>query len=404
MSELFKDKTNFNEDISDWDVSNVTDMNNMFYNASTFNQSLNTWDVSNVTNMSEMFGNAINFNQSLNNWDVSNVTNMSSMFQQATNFNQALNTQQVTVGTKTYTAWNVSNVKNMNSMFQQTTNFNQPLKEWNVSNVTNMQYMFSSSINFNQPLKKWDVSNVTNSTSFTNNNSLSDSNNPFKYDYFTDIKIRNFNNVSINNNTYGSHSNFTRGNLSPAKSQNGIANTDGFSWTVKSNPDASYGGLLKNNGPYYIELDTGIRQNYVITELHIVIKNPLGDTDYATTELMNLAFFVNYTNENNDFANLTSLNLERFDIETHGTEPSSLSRSGSNNQVKLGTITSNPSSVGNLTDRDRWHIYRLTWGNMKLDNNTASDKITLKFKFDDMELTKNNSKIIVAFNLHVNKL
>ena len=52
----------------------------MFNDAATFNQDLSTWDVSNVTNMSYMFGIAENFNQDLSAWDVSNVTDMSSMF------------------------------------------------------------------------------------------------------------------------------------------------------------------------------------------------------------------------------------------------------------------------------------------------------------------------------------
>jgi surface protein len=38
--ELFKDKTNFNDDISQWNVSNVTNMQSMFSGASTFNQPL----------------------------------------------------------------------------------------------------------------------------------------------------------------------------------------------------------------------------------------------------------------------------------------------------------------------------------------------------------------------------
>ena len=38
-------------DISQWDVSNVTDMGGMFGNASSFNQPLNNWNVSNVRRM-----------------------------------------------------------------------------------------------------------------------------------------------------------------------------------------------------------------------------------------------------------------------------------------------------------------------------------------------------------------
>ena len=67
---------NFNQDISSWDVSNVTDMSYMFKNLSNspFNQDISSWNVANVTNMYEMFYGANSFNQDLSSWDVSNVT------------------------------------------------------------------------------------------------------------------------------------------------------------------------------------------------------------------------------------------------------------------------------------------------------------------------------------------
>ena len=40
----------FNQDISSWDVSNVTNMQTMFWLAAAYNQDLSGWDVSNVTN------------------------------------------------------------------------------------------------------------------------------------------------------------------------------------------------------------------------------------------------------------------------------------------------------------------------------------------------------------------
>ena len=46
-----------NGNISNWDVSNVTNMERMF-SGSSFNQDISSWDVSNVTNMSEMFQSA----------------------------------------------------------------------------------------------------------------------------------------------------------------------------------------------------------------------------------------------------------------------------------------------------------------------------------------------------------
>ena len=113
----------FNQDVGNWDVSNVTDMSGMFREATTFNQDLSAWDVRNVTTMDGMFSSASSFNQDLSAWDVRNVTTMRSMFYNAQNFNQDLS------------AWDVSNVTTMNYMFYYAQNFNQDLSAWDVSNV-----------------------------------------------------------------------------------------------------------------------------------------------------------------------------------------------------------------------------------------------------------------------------
>ena len=68
----------FNGDISGWDVGNVTDMHSMFYN-SKFNGDISNWNVGNVTNMRYMFDTS-KFNGDISNWDVRNVTRISSMF------------------------------------------------------------------------------------------------------------------------------------------------------------------------------------------------------------------------------------------------------------------------------------------------------------------------------------
>ena len=46
MSSMFYEATDFNQDIVDWDVSNVTDMGNMFRRCMIFNQDIGDWDVS----------------------------------------------------------------------------------------------------------------------------------------------------------------------------------------------------------------------------------------------------------------------------------------------------------------------------------------------------------------------
>ena len=55
MSDLFKDKTTFNDDIGDWDTSSTTDMDGMFDGAAVFNQYIGQWDVSKVTSMDNIF-------------------------------------------------------------------------------------------------------------------------------------------------------------------------------------------------------------------------------------------------------------------------------------------------------------------------------------------------------------
>ena len=77
MSFLFA-YSNFNGDISKWNVSKVTNMSGMFY-GSKFNGDISKWNVSNVTDMVIMFCDSV-FNQDISNWDVSNVKFKLSMF------------------------------------------------------------------------------------------------------------------------------------------------------------------------------------------------------------------------------------------------------------------------------------------------------------------------------------
>ena len=62
-------------DISDWDVSNITDMKYMFFKCEKLESvgDISDWNVSKVTNMAYMFAFCKKFNQDLSSWDVSNV-------------------------------------------------------------------------------------------------------------------------------------------------------------------------------------------------------------------------------------------------------------------------------------------------------------------------------------------
>ena len=87
--------------ISTFDTSGVTDMSYLFcgssrtdyssYGCSTaaasFNEDISAWDTSLVTNMNSMFANASIFNQDIGAWSVGAVTDMSYTFYEASSFN-----------------------------------------------------------------------------------------------------------------------------------------------------------------------------------------------------------------------------------------------------------------------------------------------------------------------------
>ena len=66
--------SSFNGDISDWDVSNATNMDAMFRKASSFNRDISKWDVSSANYMDYMFASATAFNQDISGWCVTNNT------------------------------------------------------------------------------------------------------------------------------------------------------------------------------------------------------------------------------------------------------------------------------------------------------------------------------------------
>jgi surface protein len=158
MVYMFSGANNFNQDLDNWDVSQVSSMKRMFYNATSFNGDISSWDVSNVTNMPYMFYNAENFNQDIGNWNVGNVTDMSHMFLFAAKFNQDLGN------------WDVGNVTDMSYMFASATNFNQDLGNWNMSNVENVTEMFASTTLstafYNNLLIGWAGQSLQNNLSF----------------------------------------------------------------------------------------------------------------------------------------------------------------------------------------------------------------------------------------------
>ena len=165
LNNLFLSNASFNDDIGNWDTSNVTAMGAMFRDASSFNQDISKWDVSNVINMVGIFRGAQDFNnggQDLNDWDTSNVTSIEYAFNGAKVFNNG-----ATAGVSTTLSWDVGNVDQMQYTFQNADAFNANLSNWDTGKVFRMDNMFTDADLFNNGADpgvsttlNWDTSSV----------------------------------------------------------------------------------------------------------------------------------------------------------------------------------------------------------------------------------------------------
>ncbi len=122
-----------------------------------------------VTNLAAMFNGCTNFNEDISAWDVSTITTMASMFYNATSFNNG--NQPLTWGSGTGTA----QVANMISIFFNAVSFDQNIGNWNISNLTNATFMFNgvtlSTANYDALLIGWQNQPHNNNVAFSGGNS-----------------------------------------------------------------------------------------------------------------------------------------------------------------------------------------------------------------------------------------
>jgi surface protein len=134
--------------LENWDMSNATRTQLMFTNCSSLAPTSLTWDVTSLSNAISMFSGCASFNADLSTWITSSLANVSSMFKGCTSYNQNMND------------WDMTNVSDTTSMFSNCSAFNGNIADWVTTNFTNVKAMFYYATNFNVNISDWDMSNV----------------------------------------------------------------------------------------------------------------------------------------------------------------------------------------------------------------------------------------------------
>ena len=151
-------------DLSNFDTSQVTNMDSMFYDMSNLTMlDLSSFNTSKVTDMSGMFAGLLNLTTlNVSHFDTSNVTNMDAMFS----------------GMSSLTSLNLSNfdtsqVTDMGYMFSYMSNLTTlNLSHFDTSNVTNMDSMFYGMSSLTTlDLSNFDTSKVTDMSGMFHNTS-----------------------------------------------------------------------------------------------------------------------------------------------------------------------------------------------------------------------------------------
>lgn len=125
-----------------------TSTKEMFMFAQKFTENLSHWDMSQVTAMEDMFANSYLFNGECDGWDLRNCKSIDGMYRGAYAFNKPLNN------------WQTRGIENMSKVFMGAKAFNQPLDNWDTFFVTQMHWMFSGAYTYNQDLSGWCVMQV----------------------------------------------------------------------------------------------------------------------------------------------------------------------------------------------------------------------------------------------------
>lgn len=189
FNNMFRDCSTFNGSVDGWDTANATSFFSLFFNCAAFDRPLGSWNTANVISFNSLFSGCGEFNQDLGEWETGNVTSFERVFYNCAKFDQYIgdwDTAKVEsmlrmfyicrVFNQDIGGWDTGNTRTFNNMFANCDAFNQVLEDWDTSKVTNMASMFSGCDVFDQDLGTWDITSLTDAASMLSLVSLSTAN------------------------------------------------------------------------------------------------------------------------------------------------------------------------------------------------------------------------------------
>jgi hypothetical protein len=115
---------------------------------------LTNWNISGLTNLSIFFLHSNSFSGDLSRWDISGLTNLSALFIHNNSFSGDLS------------GWGISGLTSLERFYIFNNSFSGDLSGWGISGLTNLRYFYINSNSFTGDLSGWDISGLTSLSRF----------------------------------------------------------------------------------------------------------------------------------------------------------------------------------------------------------------------------------------------
>ena len=141
-------------DLTDLDISELDDLSGVFARLNKVEVvDISGWDTSNVTTMEDMFRKCSKLKNiiGIENLDVSKLKNANSMFYMCENLVEL-----------DLTNWNTISLENMSYMFYNCSNLKiiKNIENWQLPNIQDVSYMFYECTKLDVDLSNWDLRNI----------------------------------------------------------------------------------------------------------------------------------------------------------------------------------------------------------------------------------------------------